>query len=217
MTKRRNAGDGCCRSRTLAASGEAGRALALADGLLASLSTGPDRAAVLVRRFKVEDDDLAFADLLLEEALVDAGRTKRCAAASSTCSPGSAGPAWQPEGRRSVRGGRYRDCRCTDDEPLRMLAQSSLALMGAFDRRTPPRSAGRIHRAGGLVRGSGNEREPAVDLGKLLFWRRSPGGAATVRRGLLGRGPRGERTHPAVPPLRSLTLGVRQREPVRGP
>ena len=57
----------------LAASGEAGRALALADGLLESLPHGPDRAAVLVQRFKVEDDDLAYADVLLEEALEDAG------------------------------------------------------------------------------------------------------------------------------------------------
>ena len=57
----------------LAASGEAGRALVLADELLASLPPGPARAEVLVQRFEVEDDDLAFGERLLEEALDDAG------------------------------------------------------------------------------------------------------------------------------------------------
>ena len=155
----------------LAASGEAGRALALADGLLASLPHGPDRAAVLVQRFKVEDDDLAFADLLLEEALVDAGEDEALRGRVLDML------AWL---RGILRGNLKGGIRCaeegieiarrTDDEPLRMLAQSSLALMGAL--------IGEPHRD--LLVESialedsfgvrGTNESPRAISGKLLFW-----------------------------------------------
>jgi DNA-binding CsgD family transcriptional regulator len=57
----------------LAAAGEASRALALADRLIASLPPGPGRAEVLVQRFYVEDDDLAQGDALLRQAVEEAG------------------------------------------------------------------------------------------------------------------------------------------------
>ncbi len=155
----------------LAASGEAGRALALADGLLASLPHGADRAAVLVQRFKVEDDDLSFADQLLEEALEDAGEDEALSGRVLDML------AWL---RGILRGDLQGGIRCaeegveiarrTGDEPLRMLAQSSLALMGAL--------IGEPHRELLVetieledsfgVRGT-NESPRAIS-GKLLFW-----------------------------------------------
>jgi DNA-binding CsgD family transcriptional regulator len=56
----------------LAAAGEAGKALALADELIASLPPGPERAEALIRRFYVGDDDLELAESLLVRALADA-------------------------------------------------------------------------------------------------------------------------------------------------
>ena len=155
----------------LAASGEAGRALALADGLLESLPHGPDRAAVLVQRFKVEDDDLAYADVLLEEALEDAGEDDALRGRVLDMLAWLRGIL-----RGDVRGGiRCADegveiARRTGDEPLRMLAQSSLALMGALI--GEPR-AELLDESIALedsfgVRGT-NESPRAIS-GKLLFW-----------------------------------------------
>ncbi len=56
----------------LAAAGEARRARDLVDGLVAALPPGPDRAAALVHRFYVENDDVASADATLQQALEDA-------------------------------------------------------------------------------------------------------------------------------------------------
>ncbi len=61
----------------LAAAGEAARALALADELIASLPPGPERAEALIRRFYVGDDDLELADSLLVRALADAEGDER--------------------------------------------------------------------------------------------------------------------------------------------
>jgi DNA-binding CsgD family transcriptional regulator len=61
----------------LAAAGEAGRALALADGLIAALPAGPERAEALIRRFYVGDDDLELAEALLVRALADAEGDER--------------------------------------------------------------------------------------------------------------------------------------------
>ena len=61
----------------LAAAGEAGRALALADALIASLPAGPERAEALIRRFYVGDDDLELAESLLVRALADAEGDER--------------------------------------------------------------------------------------------------------------------------------------------
>ena len=155
----------------LAASGEAGRALALADGLLASLPHGPDRAAVLVQRFKVEDDDLTFADRLLDEALEDAGHDEALRGRVLDML------AWL---RGILRGDLQGGIRCaeegieiarrTDDEPLRMLAQSSLALMGALV--GEPRGdllveSIALEDAFGV---RGTNESPRAISGKLLFW-----------------------------------------------
>jgi DNA-binding CsgD family transcriptional regulator len=56
----------------LAAAGEAGRALALADQLLGELPPGPARAEALLRRALLEDDDRATAESLLLRVLDDA-------------------------------------------------------------------------------------------------------------------------------------------------
>jgi DNA-binding NarL/FixJ family response regulator len=56
-----------------AAAGEAGRALALADDLIASTPRGPARAETIVLRSFLEDDDNVIAERLLLEALEDAG------------------------------------------------------------------------------------------------------------------------------------------------
>ena len=155
----------------LAASGEAGRALALADGLLASLPHGPDRAAVLVQRFKVEDDDLAFADELLEEALEDAGEDEALRGRVLDMLAWLRGIL-----RGNVRGGircaqeGVEIARRTGDEPLRMLAQSSLALMGALI--SEPRSDLLVESIAleDSVGVRGTNESPRAISGKLLFW-----------------------------------------------
>ena len=57
----------------LAAAGEVGGALALADELVATLPAGPGRAEALIRRAELEDDDLDKGESLLVQALEDAG------------------------------------------------------------------------------------------------------------------------------------------------
>jgi DNA-binding NarL/FixJ family response regulator len=57
----------------LAAAGEVGGALALADELVATLPAGPGRAEALIRRAELEDDDLNKGESLLVQALDDAG------------------------------------------------------------------------------------------------------------------------------------------------
>ncbi len=57
----------------LAAAGETGRAVALADAMLAQAPSGPGRAATLVQRFYAESIDLELGDRLLARALEDAG------------------------------------------------------------------------------------------------------------------------------------------------
>jgi DNA-binding NarL/FixJ family response regulator len=59
--------------RHLAAAGETGRAVALADAMLAQAPSGPGRAATLVQRFYAESVDLEQGDRLLDRALEDAG------------------------------------------------------------------------------------------------------------------------------------------------
>ncbi len=61
----------------LAASGEAGRALALADGLVAALPPGRERAEALLCRALLEDDDRGTAESLLLRVLDDAGDDPR--------------------------------------------------------------------------------------------------------------------------------------------
>jgi len=56
----------------LAAAGEVGGALALADELVATLPAGPGRAEALIRRAELEDDDLDKGESLLVQALEDA-------------------------------------------------------------------------------------------------------------------------------------------------
>jgi ATP/maltotriose-dependent transcriptional regulator MalT len=56
----------------LAAAGEVGRALTLADELLAGLPPGPGRAEALVQLAQLEDDDLQRSEGLLLRALEDA-------------------------------------------------------------------------------------------------------------------------------------------------
>ncbi|WP_238012331.1 AAA family ATPase [Dactylosporangium sp. AC04546] len=55
--------------RYRAAAGDAGRALVLADQLVARLPPGPRRAEALVERAQLEDDDLETGEALLERAL----------------------------------------------------------------------------------------------------------------------------------------------------
>ncbi len=57
----------------LAAAGEASRALALTDRLVAALPPGPMRAEALIQRFYVGDEDLERSDRLLVQAIEDAG------------------------------------------------------------------------------------------------------------------------------------------------
>ena len=56
----------------LAASGEVGRALEVADGLIAGLPPGAARAEALILRAQLEDDDLETGEALLRRALDDA-------------------------------------------------------------------------------------------------------------------------------------------------
>ncbi len=56
----------------LAAAGEVGRALSLADQLVATMPPGPDRAEALVRRSQLEDDDLDTGEAFLVRALEEA-------------------------------------------------------------------------------------------------------------------------------------------------
>jgi DNA-binding NarL/FixJ family response regulator len=56
----------------LAAAGEVGGALALADNLVVTLPPGPGRAEALIRRAELEDDDLDKGESLLVQALEDA-------------------------------------------------------------------------------------------------------------------------------------------------
>jgi DNA-binding CsgD family transcriptional regulator/tetratricopeptide (TPR) repeat protein len=57
----------------LTAAGEAARALALANRLIAELPPGPARAEALVQRAQLEDEDLETGEALLVRALDDAG------------------------------------------------------------------------------------------------------------------------------------------------
>jgi DNA-binding CsgD family transcriptional regulator len=57
----------------VARAGDVGRALALADGLVATLPAGPGRAEALIQRSDVEADDPAVSLAFLERALDDAG------------------------------------------------------------------------------------------------------------------------------------------------
>jgi DNA-binding CsgD family transcriptional regulator len=56
-----------------AIAGELSRALALADGLVASLPPGPERCQALLERAYLEDDDIAAGVALMRQALADAG------------------------------------------------------------------------------------------------------------------------------------------------
>ncbi len=56
----------------LAASGEVGRALELADDLIAGLPAGGERAEALILRAQLEDDDLQTGEALLQRALEEA-------------------------------------------------------------------------------------------------------------------------------------------------
>ena len=155
----------------LAASGEAGRALELADELLVMLPHGPDRAAVLVQRFKVEDDDLAFGERLLEEALDDAGEDEGLRGrvldmlawlrgvlrgnlqAGMRCRPGRDGD------RRADRG------RAVEDA-----VESSLALLQALVGDPQPElmeHALELERSIGV---QGTNESPRALAGKLRFW-----------------------------------------------
>jgi DNA-binding CsgD family transcriptional regulator len=55
----------------LAIAGEMSRALVLADGLVATLPPGPERAEVLTQRAYVEDDHAEASEAFLEQALAD--------------------------------------------------------------------------------------------------------------------------------------------------
>ena len=59
--------------RFRAVAGEVGRALELADHLIASLPPGPGRARALLQRAELESDDLVEGEGLLRRALEDAG------------------------------------------------------------------------------------------------------------------------------------------------
>jgi DNA-binding NarL/FixJ family response regulator len=58
----------------LAAAGEVGRALALAEQLIEAMPPGPARAEALVRYAALEGDDFPRVEALLAEALVEAGQ-----------------------------------------------------------------------------------------------------------------------------------------------
>jgi hypothetical protein len=85
----------------LAAAGEAGRALALADELIASLPPGPERAEALIRRFYVGDDTSSSPSRFSSARSPTPTRTSSFAAACSTCSAGCAGCSAATSGRGS--------------------------------------------------------------------------------------------------------------------
>ena len=155
----------------LAASGEAGRALALADELLASLPHGPARAEVLVQRFEVEDDDLAFGERLLEEALDDAGEDEALRGRVLDML------AWL---RGMLRGNLQDGIRCaragleiaerTADARLRMLTQSSLAVMEALVGHPRPDLLNETVDLELALGAQGTSEAPRALSGKLRFW-----------------------------------------------
>lgn len=65
------------RARMLAAMGEVGHALAEVEDLIATLPPGSGRAAALVQRAELEDDDLEAGERSLRQALADAGNDHR--------------------------------------------------------------------------------------------------------------------------------------------
>ena len=155
----------------LSLAGEASRALAAADRLVASLPHGPDRAAVLIQRFEVEDDDLTLGDKLLSEALDDAGDDELLRGRVLDML------AWL---RGMYRGDLTEGIRCareglqiadrTGDPDLRMLTQSSLAVLGALIGEPHP---DRLADAVSLERRMhepGPSEGPLGLSGKLRFW-----------------------------------------------
>ena len=155
----------------LAASGEAGRALVLADELLASLPHGPARAEVLVQRFEVEDDDLAFGERLLEEALDDAGEDEALRGRVLDML------AWL---RGMLRGNLQDGIRCaragleiaerTADARLQMLTQSSLAVMEALIGHPRPDLLNETVDLELALGAQGTSEAPRALSGKLRFW-----------------------------------------------
>jgi DNA-binding NarL/FixJ family response regulator len=61
----------------LAAAGDEGRALLLADQVVAELDPGPLRARALLQRYQVSDDDSGSEEAWLQRALIDAGDDER--------------------------------------------------------------------------------------------------------------------------------------------
>ncbi|MGH2539241.1 MAG: AAA family ATPase [Actinomycetota bacterium] len=155
----------------LSLAGEASRALAAADRLVDTLPHGPDRAAMLIQRFEVEDDDLDLGDELLSGALEDAGEDELLRGRVLDML------AWL---RGVYRGDLADGIRCAregvaiaeriGDPHLRMVTQSSLALLAALVGEPHP---DRLADAVSLERRSGvavPSEGPLAISGKLRFW-----------------------------------------------
>jgi DNA-binding CsgD family transcriptional regulator len=155
----------------LSVAGEASRALAAADRLVATLPPGRDRAAVLIKRFEVEDDDLELGDELLTGALEDAAGDDRLRSRVLDML------AWL---RGMYRGDLASGIRCAragheiaeriDDPRLLMITESSLALMGALVAEPQPE---RLARAVTLERALGEAipaEGPLAISGKIRSW-----------------------------------------------